>query len=1853
MPSTPFVDASSRPVLQMLGDRPSVLNWLENDARRTAVRTDANTDDLATLIQDAIDSVAAKGGGELFFPAGTYLTTDISVPAGVVLVGDNRTTIFKRHSSLPAQTGLINLAGVGAGVRNISIDGDVTTTTTITGNEGTFDPDGDTLTADTSIWVQPGANDFVIEGCYVTHTGGYAVFVDVRTGSTRGGKIIGNTFENNRPHLWKYDSGDTAYGSWTGGVFIKGICSGASPYAASGIVIAGNSFRRQTGNCIWMHSDAFDVKHSDITITGNTGEYVARDFTMVGNVQNVAVVGNSVSYIGYVHTTDIDSPAAAYSTSSGIYGVAYDNAGYVTGTQTGNSAKNVYGGGMDLDGVRDSVIASNYISCNSSFGKGIQTGDSNANGGATNVVIEGNFLEGCLYGAIVLANASDCTVRGNRIEHSNYATQPILIYAGSTVPSGNVVTQNRITYTLGGAYCVIESGSGWGSSHINYVGGNIIDGGHAGEFSPDASSASKAGIPMFANASNAALLAREGTGTASSVKIYITEAGARNQYFQLQSDNALLNISEGGTAQTGILATGTRTTLGYGDALFTGKVMGDAFFAAYDYAGASTSYQASDANALTNDWALLRFNKTSAKWETSLTTSAGARVWTDLIPSEISGLTAGRVVFAASATTLADDALFTWNDTDKILEAPRLWVVGNQAAQITTVIRGASAQTNNLTEWHNSSGHALAVIGPDGKFTTRDIDSSTGATASFYYKGGYSAAVIDKPLLLLSGTATALTVKQDPSTYAGIVSGAIQANSTASNAIEVIGAGGGMVADAFTSRVAYYLTKFATATMAAPGSGYGGLSYKAGKIFWYYDDSGTPQWREVDFGSVGSGVSGLTAGRVPFAASATSLDDDALFTWNDTDKILEVPRFWVVGNQAAQITTVIKGAAAQTNNLTEWHNSSGHSLAVIGPDGKLTLRDIDSSTGSTVSFYYDGTYTSAVINQPLLLSAGTLRLPATNSPSAWFSSVSYAVGGNDLLRTGYNLSSTVYAPSDNTEPQAYLGFESNYLLGGTTPVAEIYLRYAGIGNTGGSQNQATGYVEALYSSFDRATNDIIRTSLYGETITFGSTDQTITGLSVDNSTGNVTINGALIASGSNPMTFTTGAVERCRWSAGGNFLMGTTTDDGTHRLQLVGGWLSVSTSGGSVVRIADSHPSTGGSVRIAQIGETTFFYTYDESAVFTGTPLQLTASNIAGSTLTLSSAATNALLLSSGSVTAVGLIASGSAYNSIQATAGGLYVGLGVTLDQALYPKTLASTPNNPSGGYGGISHKATSTYRFWNGSAWFDVDLATAAGVTSVNTLSGALTLAGTSNQVTITPSGSTLTFSTPQNLHSGATPTFDGLVITAGTPAYNNLQLTNGGAYAVLGLTTDQALYPKTLASNPNDPASGYGGFSHKSGATYRYWNGSAWADINMSTAGGGVSQLNTLTGSVTLAGTSNQITLTPSGNTITFSTPQNLHTAAAPTFGGLAVRGNTTIGGVASTDYRLFTESGNGTIRAQLFAYDGLGGYVGTNTNHAFFVRVNDGNVCGWATTGVLTQYYAADFDSTLNVDGAVTCGSTVVATGAMQSNSTAYNAIQAVQANTSGIRTYKFTAEMALYLLKYASATMAAPSSGYGGFAYKAGKVFYYYDDSGTPQWREVDFSTVGGGVTSLTASTGISVSASTGAVTITNTGVTSLTGTSNQVTVSASTGAVTLSLPTTVSTTSFSATGTSTTLTFANSNNNFYVNGNGDVTIAGQVSIAGAVLSLTGNTAYINLSGSTPSYYMKSTKVINDAAQFVGPGIACGSYGIGGGAFNPWNGSGYDTGQTWTLALSGATFSINGSGTYSSIVFKGGVIVNAS
>ncbi len=174
--------------------------------------------------------------------------------------------------------------------------------------------------------------------------------------------------------------------------------------------------------------------------------------------------------------------------------------------------------------------------------------------------------------------------------------------------------------------------------------------------------------------------------------------------------------------------------------------------------------------------------------------------------------------------------------------------------------------------------------------------------------------------------------------------------------------------------------------------------------------------------------------------------------------------------------------------------------------------------------------------------------------------------------------------------------------------------------------------------------------------------------------------------------------------------------------------------------------------------------------------------------------------------------------------------------------------------------------------------------------------------------------------------------------------------------------------------------------------------------------------------------------------------------------------------------------------------------------------------------------------------------------------------------------------------------------------------------------------------------------------------------------------------------------TGTNFTFANTNFNFLVNGNGAVSAAG-------VFNSTGSGGGFNASASTQynsfqnavgggmrarnmtadtysgagqsfgnpvmttgdtlkagyqywdtgvgKYFMYTSSagwqpLINNVGAFVGAGIDVGTFGVQAIGYNVTGGY---LGQTWTIGLS-APFTINGSGSFTSLVFRGGVLVSA-
>jgi hypothetical protein len=86
--------------------------------------------------------------------------------------------------------------------------------------------------------------------------------------------------------------------------------------------------------------------------------------------------------------------------------------------------------------------------------------------------------------------------------------------------------------------------------------------------------------------------------------------------------------------------------------------------------------------------------------------------------------------------------------------------------------------------------------------------------------------------------------------------------------------------------------------------------------------------------------------------------------------------------------------------------------------------------------------------------------------------------------------------------------------------------------------------------------------------------------------------------------------------------------------------------------------------------------------------------------------------------------------------------------------------------------------------------------GATSANTL-GEMSIVGTTNRITVSTSGSNITLSTPQDLHTGATPTFGGLTVN-GALAVNSGTLGGYGIINSPALIGALAPYATTAAMN-----------------------------------------------------------------------------------------------------------------------------------------------------------------------------------------------------------------------------------------------------------------------------------------------------------------------------------------------------------------------------------------------------------------------------------------------------------------------
>lgn len=336
--------------------------------------------------------------------------------------------------------------------------------------------------------------------------------------------------------------------------------------------------------------------------------------------------------------------------------------------------------------------------------------------------------------------------------------------------------------------------------------------------------------------------------------------------------------------------------------------------------------------------------------------------------------------------------------------------------------------------------------------------------------------------------------------------------------------------------------------------------------------------------------------------------------------------------------------------------------------------------------------------------------------------------------------------------------------------------------------------------------------------------------------------------------------------------------------------------------------------------------------------------------------------------------------------------------------------------------------------------------------------TLTGTTNQVSITNGSGTSgnpVFSTPQDIHTGASPTFANLVLSTGgalrtaQSAGNTLLLraydVDGAAYTTFGTLTANNTptfdlsTATTIGGNAfyyvsgTDVAVADGGTGLSSTTAYAVLCGGttstgafqsvaglgtsgqvltsngAGALPTFQTAGGGggaptdatyvtLSTNGTLSNERVLTGTANQITVTDNGagSTVVLSTPQDIHTGASPTFANLTLAA----GGAVRT-----SQSAGNTLLLQAYDVDGA-----AYTTFATLTANNTPtfNLSTATTIGGNAFYYASGTDVAVADGGtglssatayAVLCGGTT-STGAFQSIASVGTAGQVLTSNGAG-------------------------------------------------------------------------------------------------------------------------------------------------------------------------------------------------------------------------------------------------------------
>lgn len=228
--------------------------------------------------------------------------------------------------------------------------------------------------------------------------------------------------------------------------------------------------------------------------------------------------------------------------------------------------------------------------------------------------------------------------------------------------------------------------------------------------------------------------------------------------------------------------------------------------------------------------------------------------------------------------------------------------------------------------------------------------------------------------------------------------------------------------------------------------------------------AGVPTWAAPS-----GGVSGLTTNRIPYATSATTLGDDASFTWEATNDILTIGSLRLhtfnasnifIGNSAGNITmsTASRNVAIGSNNGGALTTADDCVLIGYQAGDAITTGDqnvligssaggsITTGTSNTVIGYATGGSISGSLNTVVGVSSAT-NISGIGNISIGYSNMNSAdISGNRNIVLGHGSGDTLTSGSDNVVIGGIIDLQSATASGQLTIQNAIF----------GSGNTATG-----------------------------------------------------------------------------------------------------------------------------------------------------------------------------------------------------------------------------------------------------------------------------------------------------------------------------------------------------------------------------------------------------------------------------------------------------------------------------------------------------------------------------------------------------------------------------------------------------------------------------------------------------------------------------------------------------------------------------------------------------------------------------------------------------------------------------